>query len=105
FAAPAPAGSFSNPLSILNGSNPNGTWALYVLDDSPGDQGSISGGWTLSLTTTNLACCSSGSSSDLSVTLTDSPDPVVVGQNLSYSAVVVNNGPANATGVTMQVQL
>jgi uncharacterized repeat protein (TIGR01451 family) len=38
---------------------------------------------------------------DLSVTDTDSPDPVHVGKNLTYSIVVANGGPAQATGVAL----
>jgi uncharacterized repeat protein (TIGR01451 family) len=36
---------------------------------------------------------------DLSITKTDSPDPVQVGNNLTYSITVNNNGPEAATGV------
>ena len=36
---------------------------------------------------------------DLSVTKSDSPDPVAVGQNLTYTIVVTNNGPFEAPGV------
>ena len=38
---------------------------------------------------------------DLMVTLSDSPDPVLAGQQLSYSIVVRNNGPSAASGVTV----
>ncbi len=38
---------------------------------------------------------------DLSVTKTDSPDPVTVGNNLTYTVIVTNNGPATATSVTV----
>ncbi len=37
---------------------------------------------------------------DLSVTKTDSPDPVHIGQNLTYTITVRNSGPDAATGVT-----
>lgn len=40
-------------------------------------------------------------SSDLSITKTDSPDPITVGQNLTYIINVSNNGPSTATGVTV----
>lgn len=36
---------------------------------------------------------------DLSVTLTGSPDPAIVGQPLNYTLGVANMGPADATGV------
>jgi uncharacterized repeat protein (TIGR01451 family) len=39
--------------------------------------------------------------SDLSVTKTDSPDPVTVGNNLTYTVTITNNGPDAATGVTL----
>ena len=49
FPAPAPVNPYSNVLSAFNGSNPNGTWSLYVDDDAGGDVGSITGGWTLAI--------------------------------------------------------
>ncbi len=37
---------------------------------------------------------------DMSVAITDSPDPIVLGSgNITYSIVATNNGPANASGV------
>lgn len=36
---------------------------------------------------------------DLSISLTDSPDPVVAGETLTYTVNVVNSGPAPATSV------
>ena len=48
--APAPAPSGNVALSTFNGTDPNGTWSLYVVDDAGGDVGMIAGGWTLSIT-------------------------------------------------------
>jgi len=41
-------------LSTLNGATANGTWSLFVNDDGPGDFGTIAGGWTLDLQTTDI---------------------------------------------------
>ena len=52
FPAPGPGALSSEPadLSVFNLTNPNGTWSLYVVDDSRGDVGQITNGWTLTLT-------------------------------------------------------
>jgi subtilisin-like proprotein convertase family protein len=57
FPSPAPIGPFGQTLSALNGLNPNGSWSLYVQDQGP-DTGNIAQGWLLSITTSNLVCCS-----------------------------------------------
>lgn len=38
---------------------------------------------------------------DLSISMIDTPDPVLVGNDLTYSIVVTNNGPLAASGVTV----
>ena len=53
FPAPAPAttnlmGPF---LSNFKNTEPNGIWSLYVVDDNGGDSGVITGGWSLTITT------------------------------------------------------
>ncbi|MCX7721446.1 MAG: immunoglobulin domain-containing protein [Verrucomicrobiae bacterium] len=46
--APAPTGPYSTNLALLNGSNPNGTWSLFVADDNPDYfVGAIQSGWSL----------------------------------------------------------
>ena len=47
--SPAPAGT-ATFASKFGGINPNGTWSLYIVDDADGDAGTISGGWTLTIT-------------------------------------------------------
>jgi subtilisin-like proprotein convertase family protein len=47
FPAPAPAPTGNTSLSVFDGTNPNGTWSLYAVDDATGDVGAISGGWCL----------------------------------------------------------
>ena len=55
FPAPAPLRPYhngnGNQLSNFNGFSPNGNWQLFVVDDNPANSGSISGGWSLDITT------------------------------------------------------
>ena len=51
FPPGAPMGPYGTTLSVFNGTSPNGTWQLYVIDDSGGDNGLISGGWSLTFNT------------------------------------------------------
>jgi len=46
---PAPTGPYGTALSVLNGTDPNGTWQLFVFDDSARDGGQITDGWALHL--------------------------------------------------------
>jgi hypothetical protein len=46
FPAPAPAGPYGASLSELAANGANGTWSLYVMDDTAGDGGSITS-WRL----------------------------------------------------------
>lgn len=50
FVAPAPAGPYGGNLNVYNGLNPNGTWNLYVYDDTAVDAGTIAN-WTLLIET------------------------------------------------------
>jgi subtilisin-like proprotein convertase family protein len=48
FPAPAPAGPFGSELGVFDRTYSEGTWKLFVVDDTPLDGGSISG-WRLTL--------------------------------------------------------
>ena len=50
---------------------------------------------------TQVTTVNAAPSADLSITKSDSPDPVNVGSSLTYTITVKNNGPSAATGVTM----
>jgi serine/threonine protein kinase/subtilisin-like proprotein convertase family protein len=47
--SPAPSPPFGTALSAFNGTDPNGTWQLFVFDDTGGDAGQIAGGWSLDI--------------------------------------------------------
>lgn len=49
FPAPAPAGPYGAQLSVFNGASANGTWQLFVFDDSLFAAGSIANGWSLEI--------------------------------------------------------
>ena len=46
---PATAGT-ATLASVFNGTDPNGTWSLYVVDDATTSAGNIMGGWSIDIT-------------------------------------------------------
>ena len=53
FYSPAPTpSSYTTLAAAFDGIAPNGVWSLYVVDGGPGDYGSLSGGWSMTITTT-----------------------------------------------------
>ena len=88
-------GPYGSSLSALNWSNPNGTWMLYVYDDSPGDSGVISAGWTLNLVTGPAL----NPLVDLAVGISSTPATVFAGSAVTNRITVTNLGPISATGV------
>ena len=95
FPTPAPDGPSGGSFAAFNASNPNGTWSLYVADDTTGDAGQIAGGWSLTLKTLITV----NPIADLKITMSDAPDPVLIGNGLTYTIGVINHGPQTATGV------
>lgn len=79
------------------GQDGNGTWTLTISDDLAGDGGSLDT-WQLDITTCSCA------SADLSVTLTDNPDPVLAGNNLTLTATA-QTGAAAADDVEIDMTL
>lgn len=54
FSAPSPAGPFGSTLSVFNGTPRGGSWLLYVYDDYSPISGTITGGWSLDITTLEI---------------------------------------------------
>jgi uncharacterized repeat protein (TIGR01451 family) len=97
FPLPAPSGPYSSSLSVLNGSNPNGTWSLYVDDDTFFNSGKILNGWSLSIATSSAIT----PTADMSVAISDAPDPGSVGSDMTYTVTVINHGPSAASGIVI----
>lgn len=52
YGSPGPAGGGTATFSsVFGGTNPNGTWNLFIIDFVGGDDGDISGGWSLEINT------------------------------------------------------
>lgn len=102
FPAPAPAGNANAPaaLSVFKNTDPDGVWNLYIVDDSVGDSGSLSGGWSLNLSVgVPLNIAHSGSNIVFSW-------PQTSGQTfgLQYSTNLFNtNGWSSAPGALTQI--
>jgi len=96
FSAPAPGGPYGNAFAAFAGAPPNGVWSLYVTDDRGTDVGEVLNGWRLEITTVDPATIT-----DLGITMTDAPDPVMGGNTLTYTMTVTNAGPLVATSVAV----
>jgi uncharacterized repeat protein (TIGR01451 family) len=84
-------------LSAFNDKLANGLWQLKIGDDTgPNGQVGTLLCWRLEITV---------ATADLVVSLTDGPDPTSVGNELTYTATVKNNGPVAATNAKLQWSL
>jgi hypothetical protein len=54
----APAGAPSSALAAFAGTDPNGPWRLFVVDDAGADKGVIAGGFSLTIETEFPVCVS-----------------------------------------------
>ena len=97
FPVPAPPGPYTASMANFAGSNPNGSWSLYIIDDTPLDSGAISNGWSLNLSTAALV----PTSADLGVSMTASQPGVIATSNVTFTITAANYGPAAASGVVV----
>lgn len=72
FPSPAPVGPYNTPpsstfASTYNGVSPNGTWSLYVVDDTLQTAGSLTGGWSLNITTDSTAATTFSNTNNLAI--------------------------------------
>ena len=93
-AFPAPAPTPSNQTTLAGafaGIDPNGTWQLFVVDDTTGDVGSMSGGWSVIITTEVAAAATT-------TTVTSSDATSTTGSPVTFSATVRAAGTPVTTG-------
>ena len=90
-----PLPPYGSNFAVLNGSNPNGAWELFVQDDTPLDSGSNDNGWILNLT---LASPVVGAA-DNQLLMTNQAPSVPYGSNVVYYLSVTNYGPSPSTNV------
>ncbi|HKR15391.1 MAG TPA: Calx-beta domain-containing protein [Pyrinomonadaceae bacterium] len=89
FPSPGPGqGAYSSSLSVFNGTSPNGTWRLYVVDDERVDSGNIATGWALGILT------SGGQTAWITVTSGSSG----TGNGTVNYSVASNTGASQRTG-------
>lgn len=102
YPAPAPLGPYLHPppfgsetfASVFGGGNPNGSWNLYVVDDSGGigSPGSIAGGWALTLDVIF----------NTTTTLSGTINPSSTGELVTFTANVTSSGPVPTGMVTFR---
>jgi uncharacterized repeat protein (TIGR01451 family) len=109
-ASPPYVGTFApqqalSTYNLMSGTNLNGTWQLQVIDEFPDDTAQLNC-WTLTI---YPEVCTDGGGecpgSDLSITMSATPNPVIIGSNLVFNMTVSNAGPASAANVVVSQSL
>ena len=59
---PIPEPPYGDTLAGFNGTDPNGTWSMFLFDDSSGSGGEVADGWTLAIGAASGATGATGSS-------------------------------------------
>ncbi|NOT62858.1 MAG: hypothetical protein HOP19_21830, partial [Acidobacteria bacterium] len=97
----APSTSANTTLAgAFNGLNPNGTWKLYVYDDSTGDTGQIANGWSITITTANAANTTTMLASSTNPSFTTAPSNTTNFTATVSSTSTVSEGTVTFTDAT-----
>ncbi|CCH78798.1 exported hypothetical protein [Nostocoides japonicum T1-X7] len=92
FPTPAPTPSNETTLAgAFTGIDPNGTWRLYVVDDGSGDTGTMTDGWSLTVTTETAAVATT-------TTVATSHTPSTTGDPVTFTATVRAGGTPVTSG-------
>ena len=94
-----PGATFQTVLVPINGDTAVESNESFVVNLSAPTNATIAAGQGTGTITNDDA------SADLSITVTDSPDPVTAGQNLTYVVTLTNAGPSNADGAAFSLPL
>lgn len=123
FPAPAPAGPYASNFSGLTGTNANGQWQLWVIDDTIVGGGAFAGGWSITFSETQPTLptpldgrftyqgeLTEGGSPvnggvDVRFTLWNSPSGGEIAVNRLAAPVIVNNVPVTDGRFTAAVNL
>jgi subtilisin-like proprotein convertase family protein len=81
--APAPPPPHGATLAGFDGTDPNGTWSLYVVDDAVSDVGAIAGGWCLTISSDAMAATATA--------LVSAPNPSLQGAEVTFTATVTDD--------------
>jgi subtilisin-like proprotein convertase family protein len=105
FPFPAPAPSGATNLATFNGSNPNGVWSLYIVDDEAYEDGILTGGWCLNVTASDTPPVSTPTATRTSTPVTQTFTSVAAqdGWILESSENGNTGGTLNATATTIQL--
>ncbi|MDQ6777331.1 MAG: Ig-like domain repeat protein, partial [Actinomycetota bacterium] len=104
---PAPPGPYGDPgtagtgatfANTFNGTNPDGTWSLYVITTAGGDgTGAIAGGWCANITAAPVAGTTTALASSNNPSFTASPNNSVTLTATVSSTSTVSEGTVNFT--------